>query len=85
MSLPAARVTKDNVLGGPILTGSYNVFINGRPAAFVGSVVGPHASHTGVIIKGDYTVYINGKPAARQGDLTSCGHNVTTGSYNVWV
>lgn len=85
MSKPAARATKDTVLGGTILTGSSNVLINGRPAAFLGSMVGPHTGHTGVIIKGNPTVLINGKPAARMGDLTSCGHNVTTGSSNVWV
>lgn len=49
-----------------------NVFINGRPAATVGSITterdGCCGSSTGVVAAGSGSVFINGKPAARLGD-----------------
>jgi uncharacterized Zn-binding protein involved in type VI secretion len=65
-----------NVIG-PILTGSPNVTINGKPAARVGDT-GVHAaccgSNTFKITEGDPNVLIDGRPAARLGDTTShCG------------
>ena len=65
-----------NVIG-PILTGSPNVTINGKPAARVGDT-GVHAtccgSNTFKITEGDPNVLIDGRPAARLGDTTlHCG------------
>ena len=62
---------------GPILTGSPEVLIDGRPAARVGDT-GTHATCCGPnrfeIAEGDASVLINGKPAARIGDKTKhCG------------
>ncbi len=63
---------------GPIITGSTNVSINGKPAARVGDS-GIHATCTGpnlilAILTGDENVVIDGRPAARYGDQTAhCG------------
>ena len=62
---------------GPIMSGSPNVLIDGKPAARVGDV-GQHAAccgpNTYVIKTGDLNVLIDGKPAARLGDQTQhCG------------
>jgi uncharacterized Zn-binding protein involved in type VI secretion len=66
---------------------SPSVFIEGKPAATVGSVAintPPHIvpppphflvppRNQGTIIMGSFTVFINGKPAARSGDTaTTC-------------
>jgi uncharacterized Zn-binding protein involved in type VI secretion len=64
---------------GPILTGSPNVIIDGKPAARVGDT-GTHVylvcigANKFEIIEGDNSVLINGRPAARIGDKTRhCG------------
>lgn len=65
------------------------VFINGKPAAVVGSMdrhhapwlYPAHAPHVpNPIIKGSSTVMFEGKPAARVGDPFQCGHQVADGS-----
>jgi len=62
---------------GPILTGSPDVLIAGKPAARVqdtGTSPGCGGPSTFTIIKGSATVLINGRPAARMGDQTQhCG------------
>ncbi|MDH4139203.1 MAG: PAAR domain-containing protein [Coriobacteriia bacterium] len=62
---------------GPILRGSSNVFVRGKPAARQGDTgvtaacCGPN---TFEIVEGDGTVLINGRPAAKFGSRTShCG------------
>ena len=62
---------------GPIVAGSPNVTINGKPAARLDDP-GAHAVCCGpnnfTIVKGSPTVYVNGKPLARQNDKTKhCG------------
>lgn len=62
---------------GPIVTGSQNVLVNGKPAARVDDS-GTHAvcdgPNTFRIVAGSKSVLINGKPAARVGDATlHCG------------
>lgn len=66
-----------HAVAGPIITGSRNVTINGKPAARVGDTgvasacCGPN---TFTIKEGDPTVLIDGQPAARIGDATAhCG------------
>jgi uncharacterized Zn-binding protein involved in type VI secretion len=66
-----------HAVAGPILTGSANVMINGKPAARVGDT-GRHASccgpNTFTILEGDLKLLIDGQPAARKGDKTKhCG------------
>lgn len=78
------RKTVDTA-GGPILTGSSNVFVNGSAAAIQGAEVQPHGSspHSKSTVNvGSKTVFVNGKPLVRAGDKATCGH-ATTGSSNV--
>ena len=76
---------------GPIVTGSKNVFINGKVASRVGDA-GVHATCCGAnrwsAASGSSTVFINQKQAHRSGDKTThCGGSgtLTTGSSNVLV
>lgn len=73
-----------------LVTGSPNVFINGRAAGRVGDSYAPHGchvhpSHVGKIASGSSSVFINGKPAGRIGDPVSCGGAVAEGSSNVFI
>lgn len=71
---------------------SPNVFINGKPAAYVGSVTTEYddccGSSNGSVASGSSSVFINGKPAARIGDPLNA-HNgsakITGGSGNVFI
>ncbi len=76
---------------GPIVRGSKDVDINGKPAAFVGCrgihgvCCGPNTFEIAV---GAPSVFINGYPAARIGDRTAhCGGpgEIKTGSGNVII
>lgn len=79
--------------GGQISGGcSGNVFINGRPAATVGSVTtetdGCCGSSQGSVAAGSNTVFINGKPAARVGDALAAhsgSGKVASGSSDVFI
>lgn len=73
-----------------LVSGSTNVFINGKAAGRVGDVYAihdcpKHPTHTGMVASGSRTVFINGKAAARVGDSVSCGGSVARGSSNVFV
>lgn len=94
--MPAATRLGDNCTGHdscpsvPLVEGSPNVFINGRPAGRVGDHYSSHgcivhSSHQDVIVSGSGTVFINGKPAARVGDPVSLGGSVQDGSGNVFI
>lgn len=87
MSLPLARV--GDQCGGVIITGSSDVFIDGLPAAVVGSQISPHpygdSTHNATILTGSGSVFINGIQAAQMGSLATCSvHNVTTSSPTVF-
>jgi uncharacterized Zn-binding protein involved in type VI secretion len=73
-----------------IMTGSLDVIVNGKPAAYVGSVSTPHLvparrcfSHTAPVIFGSLSVLINGKPAARVGDPLGGCTMIALGSFDV--
>ena len=71
-------------VGGPVLSGSSNVLIQGMPAARVGDTagcVGPPAA----IVTGSATVLINNKPAAKQGSSTSHGGSIIAGASRVLI
>jgi uncharacterized Zn-binding protein involved in type VI secretion len=91
---PAARMTDMHTcpqsdgpvphVGGPILSGSPDVFIGGLPAARVTdkvTCVGPPDT----IIVGSPSVFINGLPAARMGDQTAHGGVIVTGLGTVLI
>lgn len=76
---------------GRIVQGSRDVYINGKPAAYLGCR-GIHGiccgTNTFQIAVGAPTVFINGHPAARIGDRTShCGGSggIKTGSSDVII
>ena len=71
---------------------SSNVYVNGRPAAMVGSSTierdGCCGAGTGNIVGGSSSVFINGSPAARDGDALRAHSGkgiVNSGSDNVII
>lgn len=98
--MPAAARLGDSCAGHgcfpatPIVAGSGDVFINGKPAARQGDTVllhacpcpkMPHGIHGRSISAGSSTVSINGKPASRVGDAIGCGGSVAAGSGDVFI
>ncbi|CCG88191.1 RHS repeat-associated core domain-containing protein [Erwinia piriflorinigrans] len=92
----AATAARDGIAGagagsmsasGQILTGSPNVFINGKPAAIATvSQVGCDKDGPSMqMAQGSDKVFINGQPAARVGDKTNCDATVMAGSSNVRI
>ncbi|MBE0486066.1 type VI secretion system PAAR protein [Marinobacter sp.] len=73
----------------PVIAGSPDVLIDGKPVARVGDPLAPHSkpkhpSHPRAIAAGSATVLINGIPAAVTGSAVSCG-GVTIGSGSVVI
>lgn len=73
----------------PVINGSPDVFIDGKPVARVGDQLAPHSkpkhsAHPRTIASGSSTVFINGLPVATTGGAISCG-GVTIGSSSVVV
>lgn len=71
---------------------SSNVFINGRPAATVGSITTERdsccGSSNGSVAAGSGSVFINGRPAARLGDALNAhsgSGTISGGSGNVFI
>ncbi|UWS32697.1 RHS repeat-associated core domain-containing protein [Erwinia pyrifoliae] len=72
---------------GQILTGSPDVFINGKPAA-IATVSQAGCDKDGPsmqMAQGSDRVFINGQPASRVGDKTNCGATVMAGSPSVHI
>ena len=64
-------------VSGPVIQGSSDVLVNGKPVARKGDS-GVHGVCCGpnrfVIARGSSTVFVNGKPVTRNGDMTiHCG------------
>ena len=85
MGMPASRMGDMHVcplvnllvphVGGPIITGSFNVITGGQPQARITDLcicVGP----PDMIALGSSTVLVNGLMAARVGDLTAHGGTI---------
>lgn len=73
----------------PVIAGSPDVLIDGKPVARVGDPLAPHSKpkhppHPRAIAAGSATVLINGIPAAVTGGAISCG-GVTIGSGSVVI
>lgn len=73
----------------PVIAGSPDVLIDGKPVARVGDPLAPHSkpkhsSHPRAIAAGSGTVLINGIPAAVTGGAITCG-GVTIGSGSVVI
>ena len=71
-------------LGGPVISGSLTVFIDGQPAARVGDLC-TCVGEPDKITTGSTGVFIEGQPAARKGDSTAHGGKVTFGSMTVRI
>ncbi len=71
---------------GAIISGSPNVFINGKPAAMTVGSVAACAKDVPVqtVATGCATVMINGFPAARNSDSITCGAKISDGSPDVF-
>ena len=72
-----ARNDGTDVAGGPIIQGSGNVFVEGKPIVRIGDAVaghgrGPHAGP--VMAAGSGNVKANGIGISRDGDIATCGH-----------
>ncbi|MFP3033835.1 MAG: PAAR domain-containing protein [Wolbachia sp.] len=63
------------------ISGSRDVFINGRPVCRQGDSL----SEGKVMTQGSKAVFANGKAIARTGDLISCGAIAEQGSNNVFA
>ena len=93
MRKPGARVGDDHTCpvkghaGGPIISGSPNVFYNGKSAARVTDLLECHPKDDvyDEIAAGSNSVYVNGLPAARMGDGTKHGGVITEGSATVFI
>ena len=73
----------------PVIAGSPDVLIDGKPVARVGDPLAPHSKpkhpqHPRTIAAGSSTVLINGKPAAVTGGAICCG-GFTLGSSTVVI
>ena len=94
--MPAVTRLSDNSTGHdacpgvPLVSGSGNVFVNGRNCGRVGDNYASHSCpdhppHSGFISSGSSTVFINSIPCGRIGDAVSCGGSVAQGSGNVFA
>lgn len=83
MGQPAARMG-DSHEKGPILEGSKDVRIGGKPAARVGDKA-KCGKGFDAIVEGEATVRINGKLAARMGDKHSCKGLIISGCKTVRI
>lgn len=73
----------------PVIAGSTDVLVDGKPVARVGDPLASHSKpkhppHPRTIAAGSATVLINGIPAAMSGGVISCG-GVTIGSGSVVI
>lgn len=74
-----------------IITGSSNVFLDGKRVARKGDRLNVHCKpcgkkkkcHASVIARGSSSVFVNGKPVARIGDPVKCGSVCATASPTV--
>lgn len=73
------------------ISGSPNVYVNGRPVVCVGDswathgACKDHSPHSGTSSGGSSTVFCNGKPVCRAGDPISCGDTMSECSSDVFA
>jgi len=71
--------------GGPALSGSSSVFIEGQPACCAGDPLECATGGPDTIAGGSISVFINGKAAARSGDPTAHGGKIEQGAGTVFL
>lgn len=73
----------DHCTGMPIhvcVSGSEDVFVNGRPACRKGDIL----TIGEIVTQGSNSVFVNGIGIARVGDTVSCGFKIIGGSSSVF-
>jgi uncharacterized Zn-binding protein involved in type VI secretion len=87
-----SRFGDSTITGGKILTGSPNVFANGKPVGLFMSPVTPHppapkkTPHKIGKVKGvSKNVLCNGVPVLKMGSAVTCGCTIVQGSLSVYV
>jgi uncharacterized Zn-binding protein involved in type VI secretion len=84
---PVCRLGDINTGLGKAIATSKTVYANFLPVALVGNMLTPHIKGprhaVARIITGSPTVFVEGRPVARFGSISSCGHKMITGSFNV--
>lgn len=71
--------------GGPIIEGSPDVLIEGKPAARVGDKAQCEVGGPDTIVVGSPMVLINGKPAAILGSKTAHGGVIVAGAGEILI
>ncbi|WP_082422435.1 PAAR domain-containing protein [Aquimarina longa] len=72
-------------VGGTIISGSPNVFVNDRPVARMGDKCICSDGSISIIIQGETGILVDGKPIAYVGCMTSHGGVISTGQPNVII
>jgi uncharacterized Zn-binding protein involved in type VI secretion len=82
------RLGDPNIAGGLVTIAGCDptVLVNGRPIAFIGGPVGPHAQYTGAALQFKFgSVLVNGKPIATWPSVDTSLYARVTGSLDVIV
>ncbi|MDR3101083.1 MAG: DUF6531 domain-containing protein, partial [Paraburkholderia sp.] len=72
---------------GTITTGSMNVYVNAKQAAYatLSGVTCSKHNPVPLVAQGSTNVFINGKPAARKDDKITCGATISNGSRDTYI
>lgn len=73
----------DPHVGGPVQSGSSNVFIENKMSCRVGDQMRCNSPSVDTVTKGSSSVFINGKAAARIGDTSAHGGRIVEGAASV--
>ncbi|WP_321846346.1 DUF6531 domain-containing protein [Paraburkholderia bannensis] len=90
LSLGSALASASQQMGsncGQIMTGSSNVFFEGKPVARVTDLVkcDHHSDSPQALVEGSKTVFVNGLPLVRIGHETHCSAKVNAGRNSIWI
>ncbi|MBR7977021.1 RHS domain-containing protein [Burkholderia vietnamiensis] len=71
---------------GNIITGSTNVYVNGKPAAYatLSGVACSKHNPVPLVAQGSTNIFINNRPAARKDDKITCGAMIGDGSHDTF-
>lgn len=79
------RVGDPGSHGGSVVTGSPNVYANGKKVARVGDTYACPIHGPNPIVSGSPDAYANGVKVARVGDSTACGATLVDGSPDTYA
>ena len=71
--------------GGEIITGSGNVFVEGKEAARKGDIYACPRHGPNQIVEGSSDTIINGRKAVRHGDKAACGASMISGATKTYI